>query len=281
MRAISRFVLGLVLPIGGVAHAGPSGSRDCSKAAVQKVRRDADKAMDAKDYAGAVALLAPVVKDCRSGSASERAWLASDLAAAYERNGQYIECQRLMAPLSHPRSGLQEAGNDKLVKAIQHNLDRCSKGIDARYAPIKAGGCSLAIDHAIATTAAPPALVPRGASAACIALVHGKPVPKGPDDDPEVRDVVCPVVALIWKGPRPALERQELTAGGSGPLGDDSVCCNLSSIAAGAMDGKTLVRVRGQGRDCSGGTADTAADMFYEWSGAALHPSLDASVTFH
>lgn len=281
MRAISWSWFALVFLIGGVAGAGPSGSRDCAKPAIQKARRDADKAVAARDYARAIALLEPLVKDCRAGVPSDRAWLASDLAVAYEKAGQLVECQRLMAPLSHPSSGLRDAGGDKLARAIEHNLDRCSKALDAKYVAIKRGGCALTVDHAIAAAAAPPAMVPRGASAACVALVPGVPAPRGPDDDPEVRDVVCPVVALFWKGARPTLERQALSPGGSGPLGDDSVCCNLSAIAAGAIDGKTLVRVRGQGRDCSGGTADTASDMFYEWSGTALRPSLDASVGFH
>ena len=45
--------------------------------------------------------------------------------------------------------------------------------------------------------------------------------------------------------------------------------------------GKTLIRVRGHGRDCSGGTADAASDAFYEWNGKALSSALDASVGFH
>ena len=282
-------MLGLAL-IGGVAHADKAKARDCSKAATRKVRADADKAVRAKDYPGAIALLEPFLRDCSGGQGqgqgqgqgmTDRAWLASDLAVAYEKNGQYVECERVLAPLSHPKSGLQESASDKLVKAIDHNLDRCSKALDARYAALKAGGCTLTIDHAIATAAAPAALVPKGATAACVALVRGKASPKAPDDDPESRDVVCPAVALIWKGAKPALERQELASGGSGPLGDDSVCCNLSSIAAGTMAGKTLVRLRGQGRDCSGGTADTASDVFYEWNGTTLSSTLDASVGFH
>ena len=59
------------------------------------------------------------------------------------------------------------------------------------------------------------------------------------------------------------------------------MCCNLSSIAAGTVGGKMLVRVRGHGRDCNGGTADAASDAFYEWNGKALSSLLDASVGFH
>jgi hypothetical protein len=280
MRVVSKGLFGVVFLLGGVGHADKPKPRDCSKAAMRKVRGDADKAVRAKDYAKAIALLEPVAHDCSDGrDPVASAWLASDLAVAYEKNGQFLECARLMAPLSHPRSGLQESANDKLVKAIEFNLDHCSKAFDAKYAAIKSGGCSLTIEHAIATAAAPEAVVPKGAAAACVALVPGKRGPKAADEDPEVRDVVCPRVALVWKTTK-GLERQEL-AGGDGVLGDDGVCCNLSSIAAGAMDGKILVRVRGQGRDCSGGTADSASDAFYEWKGRALTSTLDASVGFH
>jgi len=287
MRAISICFLGLSLVLlGGAAHAGPAAARDCSKPAMRKVRADADKAARAKDYPKAISLLEPFLRDCHgSKGLTDRAWLASDLAVAYENNGQLVECQRVLAPLSHPSSGLHESGSEKLVKAIEHNLDHCSKALDAKYAAIKPGGCTLTIDHAIAAAAAPAAVVPKGATAACVALLHGKRPPKAPDDDPESRDVVCPVVAVIWKGAKPALERQDLPSGSAsgsgGALGDDSVCCNLSSIAAGTMDGKTLIRVRGHGRDCSGGTADSASDTFYEWTGSALRSALDASVGFH
>jgi len=270
--------IGVIAALGCVAHAEPA-RRDCSKAAMRKARGAADKAVQAKDIKAAIALLEPFVRECADAKDPvARGWLAADLAVAYEKNGQALECQRLMAPLSHPKSGLQEAGNDKLVKAIQYNLDRCSKALDAQYAALKPGGCTLTIDHVISAAAAPASVVPKGATAACVALVEGtRPAGASAEDSD---DVVCPRVALVWKGARPALERSELTSKG-GALGDDSVCCNLSSIAAGTLDGKTLVRVRGQGRDCSGGTADTASDVVYEWKGTALTKTVDVSVGFH
>ncbi len=269
-------LLGLVL-LAGVAHAGPK--PDCSNAAIRKVRAAADKAVAARDHGKAIALLEPLLRECGdSQSASERAWVANDLAVAYERNGQYVECERLMAPLSHPKSGLREPGNEKLVKAIEFNLDYCSKALDAKYAAIKPGGCALTVDKAIATAAAPPALVPKGASAACVALLRGVRPPRSADGDPDVQDVVCPVVAVVWKGAR-AVERKDLPAG-TGALADESFCCNLSALAAGTQGGKTLIRVRGQGLICGGGDGDRANDMIYEWNGSALAPALDASVTF-
>lgn len=274
-------LLGMALACGGVAQAGPA--RDCSKAAARKLRKDADQAASARDHARAIALLEPFLRECSDDKDPvERGWVASDLAVAYERTGQFIECQRLLGPLSSPRSAVQQAGDDKLARAIEHNLDRCSKGLDAKYAAVKAGGCTLSLGRAIATAAAPPALVPKGASAACVVLVHGKPAAKSADDDPESRDVACPRVVLAWKGARPSLDYQDLSGSDAGgALNDDSVCCNLKSIAAGTAFGKTLIRVRGHGRDCNGGTADSASDAFYEWNGKGLSPAFDASVGYH
>jgi len=278
---LAMAMVGLALAV-SAAHAGPA--RDCSKAAAKKLRKDADQAAGAKDPARAIALLEPFLRDCAADDPDpvDRGWLASDLAVDYEKNGQLVECQRLLGPLSDPHAAVQRSGNDKLVHAIAYNLDHCSKAFDARYAAVKPGGCSLSLGRAIATAAAPPALVPRGASAACVALIHGKPAARRPDDDPEARDVVCPRIVLAWKGAKPSLELQDLSGSDlGGALGDESVCCNLSSIAAGAAAGKTLIRVRGHGSDCNGGTADSEADMFYEWSGKALTPGINASVSYH
>jgi hypothetical protein len=282
MRAISMCLLGLALACGGgAADAGPA--RDCSKAAARKLRKEADQAAGAKDPAKAIALLEPHLRECSDDKDPvERGWVASDLGADYEKTGQFVECQKLLGPLTYPRSAVQQSGDDKLIRAIAYNLERCSKGLEARYAAVKPGGCTLSLGRAIATAAAPAALVPKGASAACVALVRGKPAAKGPDDDPEARDVVCPRVVLAWKGASAGLEYQDLSGSDpGGALGDDSVCCNLKSLAAGTVGGKTLVRVRGHGRDCSGGTADSASDAFYEWNGKGLATAFDASIGYH
>jgi hypothetical protein len=282
MRAISMCVLGLALACGGgAADAGPA--RDCSKPAARKLRKDADQAASAKDPARAIALLEPFLRECSDDKEPvEHGWVASDLGVAYEATGQFVECQKLLGPLTYPRSAVQQSGDDKLIRAIDHNLERCTKGLDARYAAVKTGGCTLPLSRAIATAAAPAALVPRGASAACVVLVRGKPAAKAPDDDPESRDVACPRVVLAWKGAKAGLDYQDLSGSEpGGALGDDSVCCNLRSIAAGTVGGKTLVRVRGHGRDCNGGTADSASDVFYEWNGKGLSRAFDASIGYH
>jgi len=261
----------IAVGLAGAARAEPPTPADCTKAALRKARAAAAAAARAHDAKGAIAILEPVLRGCGDArDATERGWLASDLAAVYADDGQPLRCVQLMAPLSHPKSDVHDAGSDKLVKAIDYNLDRCAKALDGQYAAIKSGGCAFKVDGAIAAAAVPPALVPKGATAACVALVRGRR-PAMADAD----DVVCPKVALVWSGGKTDL------AADASPLTDDSVCCNLSSIAVGTMAGKTLVRVRGNGRDCAGGTADTATDVFYDWTGPALTTAVDASVALH
>jgi hypothetical protein len=253
--------------------AGAEAPRDCSKAAMRKARNAADKAMRAKDYKTAIAALAPLQAACDdTRDIVESAYLAGDLAVAYEKDGQPLECEKLMAPWSHPTSGLQDAGNDKLVAAIEYNLEHCAKDLDAQYAAVKRDACALTIDGAVAAAALPPALAPKGATAACIALVPGAKGNAGDDD------VACPEVAVVSKGKGAKLTRRAL--GGDTGL-EPSFCCNLSSIAVGAMGGKTLVRMKGEGRECSGGTGDEASDYIFEWKGGALAIVVDASVTYH
>jgi len=268
---------GLMVLLGGAAHA-EAPKHECSKAETRKTRAAAEKAVQAKDYKKAVSLLESFLAAC-SGIADrvESGWVASDLAAAYEKTGQFLECQRLMGPMSHPRSGVQETGNEKLIKAIEYNFIRCGKALDAQYAALKRGGCGLMVGDAIATAPVPEALMPEGAKTACLALVPGTRAKEAADDD-----VTCPKLALFWKGAKPTRERQDLTSSGDhDALTDESECCNLSEISAGTVAGRNLVRVYGHGSPCGGGTADTASDVFYEWKGTTLRSTIDASVTYH
>jgi len=237
---------------------------DCTR----RARLQADNAVRVKDYPAAIALLEPLVEYLSFGNHGtvtlEGGWLLSDLSFAYERNRQYADCIQLIASLSlwDP-----EGGADKLFKAVEHNRARCRKGLDAKYA-IRSGGCRISIDGAIATAAAPPALVPKGAAAACVVLAPGKRPPNVTEDDPVV---VCPVVALVWKGANGAVERKELPSEGYDVLDNNLICRGLSSIAVGTDTGKGLVRVGGH---CSSKNL-SALDVFYAWNGEALTPVLD------
>ncbi len=255
----------LVPLLAGAAHAD---ARDCSKPAIRKQRAAADQAVAAKDPARAIAILEPMVRDCEIAKDTERAWLSSDLAAAYDKAGRAIDCARLVAPLTHPSAGL----SGKLAKALDYNLEHCGMAIDAKFAALKTAKCAAVPAGAVASTTVPAALAAKPGT--CFALLPGTAAAKGPDDDPEIPNVACPVATVIAPGGKQALT-------GDGVLRDESVCCNLDSIAVGAIDGKTLVRVRGHGRDCQGGTADADSDMIYTWAGGALTSLVSLSITYH
>ena len=255
--------------------------RDCTR----RLRAEADKAVRAKDYATAIELLEPVADAIREGSfrtvTVDGGWLLSDLAFAYQRNHQYVECIHLIGSLSLEG----DQGTDRLLKAIGYNLDGCNKKLDAEYA-IKSAHCRIPIEGAIATAAAPRAMAPEGATAACVALIPGK---RPPDASKDEYVLVCPVVALVWKGAKGAVERKELptrsdpaeSAPFPDPLDEEDFCTGLTSIAVGAMDDKRFVRVSGapdehcQGRQC---LHIGSVDMFYEWNGKLLVPALDLTL---
>jgi hypothetical protein len=253
------------------------------RSCIRRARAEADKEVRAKDYPAAIELLEPLVKHVGEGSFHsvdvEGAWLLSDLAFAYQRNHQYVECIQLVGGMS-----LLGDDTEKVSKAIDHNLDGCNKRLDAEYA-IKSGGCRISIDGAIATAAVPPALAPKGAAAACVALVPGAPTPDTTQDE---RGPICPVVALVWKGARGAIERKELRSAGHDPsqefyldpLTDEDYCLGSSSIAFGTRAGKDFVRVSGApGENCQGRQCYhiSSVDMFYEWNGEVLTQSLDVT----
>jgi hypothetical protein len=172
------------------------------RSCIRRARSQADKAVRAKDYPAAIALLEPLVEHIEEGSFGtvtvDGAWLLSDLAFAYQQNHQYVECIQLVGSPS-----LAGDGTEKVHKAIDHNLDGCNKRLDAEYA-IQSGRCRISIDGAISTAALPSALAPKGAAAACVALVPGKRRPNTAQDE-DAR--VCPVVALVWKGAKGAIAR--------------------------------------------------------------------------
>ena len=208
----------------------------------------------------------------------DSAWLISDLAFAYQRNHQYLKCIKVSGHLSIDSSG---GIPERVLNALDYNRAGCYRGLGAEYG-IRSGGCRISIDGAIATAGAPPSLAPKGVAAACVALVPAKRPPDAPDSDP------CPVVALVWKGAKGAIERKVLPVVGSDPMGDHrpdplnevDFCHGLSSIARGTMAGKNFIRVRGapdehcHGRGCLHiGSIDT----FYEWNGNALTLAVDVT----
>ncbi|HEX3762101.1 MAG TPA: hypothetical protein VHW23_25545 [Kofleriaceae bacterium] len=193
-------------------------------------------------------------------------------AEALAQRGDHLACARLLAPIMWQLTAVSDAD---LAAEIEHTFQRCNTGLDRRFRRIKPGECRLKIDGAIAKAAAPAALLPRGTKSACLALVPGPPrktALPGHEGD------VCPRVALVWSAGK--LRRRELLFD-SGPLGDELWCCHLDSIAAGTLDGHTVVRISGTGHPCDGGTAVEASDALYQWNGSALVSPMDMSIEFH
>ena len=259
--------------------AAGSGSAGSAAAAAEPPEADADgdEDVDAEPDGDAVEADADADAEPEVGSPAywdAQAQNALRSAERLESDGDYLECERELAPETWWLSRL----SDELGDAVQRKLESCSEAAHKRYAAIKPTTCRLEISDAIASAAAPRAMVPKGAGAACLALVPDThPTPQPPD--PVFRHVVCPRVALVWRvGAK--LERRELAVNG-GALADDDLCCNLESIGSGADSGSTLVRVGGAGHPCHGGTAYEATDVIYTWTGKALASPLDLSVDYH
>jgi len=157
---------------------------------------------------------------------------------------------------------------------VENTYKRCDDQLEKPYETIKASDCPFEVEDAIAATAAPPRLVPKGAKAACLVLVPFSSKTQSPDE----RATGCPWIALVWLSG--GLHRRELPFDG-GPLGDDGICCNLESIEAGILDGKTLIRVDGAGHTCGGGRGVEDTRALYEWNGKSLVSPIDISIGFH
>ena len=274
--------VGLVLLISGTGLADkgakPADSNvDCTMAAKRKARGVADKAVKAKDYKLAIATLAPYAATCSSSGdeAIETAWLIGDLAVAYELNGDYVACKAAVEPLVFPKSDVSRAGSDKLSSALQYNLDQCQKKLDDSYAALKSNSCPFAIDDSTVAAAVPASLVPKGATAACVALVGPDDKRAGAKPDDDLPPVSCPVIALVAKGPGAKLTRRVLGK----PSDDETFCCGFNKIAVGVKAGQSLIRVGADSwvRECHGGTATTSLDKIFELKNNALSVVVDAS----
>lgn len=251
-----------VIGIVGVGDASPS-RRDCSDAGLRRARAAANRLARQKEYGRAAGILEPLLR-CPTPSAwgtltEEAGWLRSDLAFAYAHMQDYEACLQVMSGVGVFVE--DERNSERLGKAMEHNGERCERGLQRRYA-LAASGCAIAVDDAIAIAPAPRELLPPGTRAACVALL------------PAVADPGCPTVALVWRGAGRVVERRPLPADGDGVLSDPDRCRGLSAIAAGALDGKAVVRVQG---DCASCKHTSGIDVFYTWSGTALGPTLDLS----
>jgi hypothetical protein len=273
---LTAWALAALLMSGSPPRAGES-PRDCSKAALRKARAVAAEAERRKDHKAAIAALAALAHACDEAEPVERGWLLSDLAVDYLKNGQLLECKKLVDEALDPKSDVARAGNDKLTSALAHNGELCEKALVAQHGSFTSTPCPLTIDDAarndaggVAATALPTALWPKGASAACLAVVGGAPHDSG--------KVVCPRLALVVKSEDGKVTRRSLRTSRSG-LTDETFCCGYDTIAVGIKDGAPRVRVGADTlvRECSGGTAHATLDEILEWKGDMLTVIVNAS----
>src|SRR4051794_2912568 len=112
---------GAVMALLMSAAAAEPPTPDCAKPVLRKARGAAGEAVRRKDYNGAIALLLPLATACEAADPVERGWVVSDLAVAYLKAGQLVECKKLVDDALYPKSDIARSGNDKLTSALAHN----------------------------------------------------------------------------------------------------------------------------------------------------------------
>lgn len=266
----------LLLLVGAAAVTAEETAPDCSKPALRKARASATQAARRKDYKAAIALLAPLAEACGDGDAVERGWLISDLSVDYLKNGQLLECTKLVDEALYPKSDIARSGNDKLTSALEHNGQLCEQARADQYGPFSSTPCPFEIDDAVANdqgghaaTELPAALRPKGASVACLAVVGGKR---------NSGHVECPRLVLVVRQADGKLQRRPLRLDGSG-VDDPTFCCGYDAVAVSFKNGAPMVRLGADTviRECSGGTARSMLDEILSWKGDALSVVVEAS----
>lgn len=271
----------------GGAKAPPATRGPCTAEQVKVARAESKALFEQKAYRPAAERLATLLADCvldNSRNADTTAtlpnldyyWVHSDLSFALHRAGDHVGCLATLAPLTTPRPPLSiylyDLDQDKVGKAILHNEAQCRTAHEAGRADFAASPCPFKTDGQAA------------AALGDVCIVLGPP--GGPADFEASleagRDIsaLCPSIAAFTR--KASAEPVEtLLEAEDGPLTDTSSCCNLTEIAMATRDGKRMIRVRGGGRDCFGGTAEIDLDAIYEWKADSLKMIEDASVVSH
>jgi hypothetical protein len=269
----------------------PATRGPCTAAEIKTARAEARAMFDQKAFRASAdrleALMADCVLDDSTWNQDESAklpnldyyWIQSDLALALHRAGDHAGCLAITAPLTTPAPPLSiylyDLEEEKVGKALLHNEELCRKAHEAGRSDFKAPPCPFKTDGQAAAAL----------GEACLVLgASGDPVEFEKALDEEVgRDTsaLCPTVsAFTRKGGAEPVET--LLEARDGPLTDISDCCNITEIATAVRKGARMIRVRGGGRDCFGGTAETDLDALYEWKGDdTLEMVENASVASH
>lgn len=269
----------------------------CPHSEVAKGRAQAEQRMKAGDPAGAIAILKPLRETCGLYSYrqvnGEREvnldfyWIHSDLSFAYYKAGQYSACLSTLSELTYPGPPDGLAANDlenqPVGKAIAYNERLCETAFTKPYARLTDRPCPdiKRADAEVRDSIALPTELSQNGRWRCLTFHGGatyeerkQALEAGKESDAKK---LCPsLVATGSHGKKVAvLEIRQ------GTLTSPSNCCLVDSISAGVVDGKPIVRLRGQGRDCFGGRAYYTSDEIFELRGSQLVLILDASRSSH
>lgn len=269
----------------------------CPHAEVTKGRTQAEQRMKAGDPAGAIAILKPLREKCGLYSYREVNgerevnldfyWIHSDLSYAHYKAGQYPACLSTLSELTYPGPPDGLAANDlenqPVGKAIAYNERLCETALIKPYARLTDRPCPdiKRTDAKDRSSIALPAELSQDGRWRCLRFDGGASYEERKQaldsgKEPDAKKLCPSLVATGEHGKKVAvLEIRE------GTLTSPSNCCLVDSISAGVVDGKPIVRLRGQGRDCFGGRAYYISDEIFELRGNRLVPVLDASRSAH
>ncbi|HUJ59954.1 MAG TPA: hypothetical protein VLX92_15725 [Kofleriaceae bacterium] len=258
-----------------VRDAAGDSTRSCTPAELRTARKEAGKLA----HKAARARLLALEKTCSPDSGNEDKpdqeayWFWSDLALVTLQDGDPVECMRILAgPTDLHDATNQAIAGTKVGAALAYNMDRCAKAHEAAFRDFTSRPCAGAGDHP--TTATPDGCLSIEGGAGFdefkTALEHDK------QDDAAG---LCPHIAFkpSGKGAKLPLHVAE------GGLTSTSSCCGYDQLSFATKAGKRLVRVQSESpsRDCFGGTATTALDTIYEWTGTELKLVEDDSISLH
>lgn len=280
------WITGLAVLWAGQATIVEAEGPSCPHTEIVKARGLAEQRMKAREYTAAVEILRPLRDKCaifsyRDGSGERQPdldfyWIHSDLSFALYRAGLFRECLSVLAPLTYPGppDGLSSNGLDEhpVAKAISYNEGLCEAALTKPYDKLADKPCPhvARLSAEDRSSIALPEQLAQGGRFRCLQIDGGA----GHD---ERRQALASEKELDAKKLCPQLVATGMAGKGrvtlavsEGTLRAPSDCCLIDSLSAGVVDGKPVVRLRGQGRDCFGGRAYFIADEIYEWRGTKL-----------
>lgn len=283
----------------GYATTAEAEESSCLHAEIVKVRGMAEQRVKAREYASAVELLQSLRAKCAIDSSKwvndkkqvdlDFYWIHSDLSFALYRASRFLDCLSVLAPLTYPGPPDGLSSNDldhhRVAKSIAYNEGLCEAALTKRYDKLEDKPCpdiarSSAKDR---YSIALPKELSQGGRFRCLQIEGGAESDErkqalASNGEPDAKKLCPRIVAVGAKGDK----KDRIALGVSeGTLSSVSNCCLVDKLSAGVVDGKQVVRLRGEGRDCFGGRAYFIADEVFEWRGNQLILVNDASRIAH